>query len=232
MPPFLGQRAEAGAQHQLAQQRAVGANRRGELPVVGPGLGAEEIEGRSHRQFAAVSQVDEGEIDSAAARVARFLGDVAVAEQVFLVHPRVVIGLGSRVAEVGRPAHEMVDGALRTVTVEHLQAESERCQRGRCLAQRGGRRRAEYDASDAVAIDRRTDEIVLASVTCVGRDLGSGFVEIDETFRQRPGVDRCATAQQDEQQGLDDRPPQHDQATKSKHGVLLRRARRLDAPVA
>ena len=49
------------------------------------------------------------------------LGDVAALEQHGLVEVAVEIRLHPRVADIGRPADEMRDGALRTVCVVYLQ---------------------------------------------------------------------------------------------------------------
>ena len=53
--------------------------------------------------------------------MAGFVGDVAVGEELRLVHPRIELGLHPIVGEVLCPRHEVVDGPLWPVAVVHLE---------------------------------------------------------------------------------------------------------------
>ena len=77
---------------------------------------------KAHVHLLAGLHVEEREVNGAAAAVPGTFGDIALREEDGLVQFRVERILHPRVLRVLRPAHEMRDGALRTVGVVDLQA--------------------------------------------------------------------------------------------------------------
>ena len=129
VPPLGADGLEAVTEHGLAENHAV-AELLGSEGVVGTILArlrvaatigvaliTKPVEGSTHVDLFLSTHVEEGEVDRRATRVTALLGDIAEAEEVFLVDLRIEIGTHQRVVEVFAPADEMVDGTLGTVGV-------------------------------------------------------------------------------------------------------------------
>ena len=89
---------------------------------VGMALWTEPIECSSHVEFLLRRHIKECQVDSRTARVAATFVDVFLLEEHTFVEVRIEIGLHARVGDILRPAHEMVNALLRTVSIVDFQA--------------------------------------------------------------------------------------------------------------
>ena len=82
----------------------------------------QEVVGAAHIDFALSLHVEEREVECRSARVARFVSDVATAEELGLGAVGVEIFLHALVFEVASPANEEIDSHLRAVGIKNLEA--------------------------------------------------------------------------------------------------------------
>ena len=122
MPPLGVEREEPMTQHSVAQDEAVGFLLGGDFLVVGVREFTEIVEHAAHIHLLARADVYQREIDSGAAAMPRAGADIALVEEYGLVHLGVERCLGQRVAQLLRPADEVVDRRLRAVGVVNLDA--------------------------------------------------------------------------------------------------------------
>ena len=195
VPPFAVEGFEAVAQHGLAQNHAVSELGGGEgvVGAVGAGggvaaaagvaLGAEPVEGAAHVDFLLGAHVEEGEVDGGAAGVATLLHDVFQLEEATFVHVGVEVALHERVVDVGGPADEVVDGALRAVSVVDLEAVALGHDVVADGAQAVGGLAGEQGGGLLVAVDAGADEVVGAVVADFQDGVGHGVGEVDEVAR-------------------------------------------------
>ena len=199
MPPFGVERLEAMGEHGATEYHAMGkllgrdATAGGTLAVVarvlarlgvatevGMALGTEPVEGATHVEFLLGLHVEEGEVDGGAARMAAFLVDVFLFEEDAFVEVGIEIGLHLSGLQVGSPAHEVVDGFLRTVGIVDFQTVAlshdvvAHGSQGLCsLPGEQGRRLL-------VAVDALAHEVVRAEVTYLEDGIGNGIGQGDE----------------------------------------------------
>src|SRR5215208_2530095 len=128
-------------------------------------------------------ELDEREVDGAAAAVAGAMRDVAVHERAPLVDPRVELALHLLVARVTGPAIEVRDRARGPVAVVDLQPVAAGLQAALGTVQRAGGAAGEDADRLAVAVDPPADEVVRRRVAHVLDDRGIHLVERDELRR-------------------------------------------------
>src|SRR5262245_26170887 len=98
------------------------------------------------------------------------IGDIAVLEQVALVHIGVEFALALHIVDSLRPAHELRDRALRPVAIEYFEAKPLRRQIALDRGQRVGRRSRQEAARTLVAVDSFTHEVVAAEIAHVDEE--------------------------------------------------------------
>ena len=182
MPPLLFIVAKAAPAHRGGEQRAVGMLLGADARVGGPRFRAEKVEMGAHVELGAVG-ARQRQVHGRAARMAGTRGDIAVAKQRALVDIGIKFGFRRLIAQVTRPAHEILNRADRPVAVEHFDEET-RGEVARDFGERGGGRAREQAMRRLIAVDRPADEIVR-----------TGIAHLDDQSRHhRRGIDERSGA--------------------------------------
>ena len=159
MPPFLDERLEATPAHGLDENRAVCLDFGTYAAVGEPRARSGKVVKRAHIEFTPVNEPHQRQVDGRTARVPRAPGKVPEAEQVALLHARLVFRPARIVGIIG-PAQKMPDGPGRSIAVEHFQPEPP----GREIARYRRQRRGGLPGQQAnwflVPVDRQADEII------------------------------------------------------------------------
>src|SRR5262245_15814400 len=92
------------------------------------------------------------------------IGDIALLEQVALVHVGIEFALALHIVDSLRPAHELRDRALRPVAIEYFEAKAARRQIALDRGQRVGGRSRQQTTRMLVAVDSFTHEVVAAEI--------------------------------------------------------------------
>ena len=123
VPPFDGDGLEAMAHHGFAQDTTmVDLVAREAMGIIVVRCLTQEVVGTAHIDFALGLHIEEREVECRSACVARFVSDVATAEELGLGAVGVEIFLHALVFKVASPANEEIDSHLRAVGIENLEA--------------------------------------------------------------------------------------------------------------
>ena len=182
VPPLFIVGLETMAHHGVAQNHAVlklfrsdGAPLRtvafsgvlarfGVAAEVGMALRPEPVEGAAHVSLFLGVHIEEGEVHGGSALVTAATGNVAAVKQHILDEIRIEVGLHQCVGEVGTPAHEVVNGHLRTVGVVDFQTVALLFQLVTDGAEAVGSLAREQCGGLQVSIDTAANEVVGAVV--------------------------------------------------------------------
>ncbi len=123
VPPLDSDGLEAVAHHGFAQDATVvDLVAREASGIIVVRCLAEEVVGATHIHFALGLHVEEREVECRSACVARFVSDITTMEELGLGAVGIEIFLHALVFEVASPANEEIDGHLRAVGIENLEA--------------------------------------------------------------------------------------------------------------
>ena len=189
VPPFDGDGLETVAHHGFAQDATVvDLVAREATGIVVVRCFAEEVVGAAHIDFAFGLHVEEREVECRSARVARFVSDVATAEELGLGAVGVEIFLHALVFKVASPANEEIDSHLRAIGIEDLEAITLLLEVVAYQLEAVGSLAGQIGDGALIARNTLAHEVVGGVVADLLDDVGADVGEEDEVRLWRGGV--------------------------------------------
>ena len=189
VPPFDGDGLETVAHHGFAQDATVVdlvASKAMGIIVVR--CLTQEVVSAAHIDFALGLHIEKREVECRSARVARFVSDVATAEELGLGAVGIEIFLHALVFEVASPADKEIDSHLRAIGIEDLEAITLLLEVVAHQLEAVGSLAGQIGHGALIARDALAHEVVGGVVADLLDDVGADVGEEDKVRLWRGGV--------------------------------------------